>query len=113
MSDRSGRDIAIRHCPHKLVVFTNRHETNIRLLHYLRGLRYWSTTDKAWRVLITDAAALDGRNAKSQRPDFNPAELESALTQLSAELSTSVRNMNVYADRVENALKERLAELSD
>jgi DNA-directed RNA polymerase specialized sigma subunit len=34
-------------------------------------------------------------------------------TQLSAELSTSVRNMNVYADRVEKALKDRLVELSD
>jgi hypothetical protein len=34
-------------------------------------------------------------------------------TQLSTELNTSVRNMNVYADRVEKALKTRLAELSD
>ena len=33
-------------------------------------------------------------------------------TQLSADLNTSVRNMNVYADRVENALKARLTELS-
>jgi len=32
-------------------------------------------------------------------------------TQLSADLGTSVRNMNVHADRVERALKERLAEL--
>jgi hypothetical protein len=34
-------------------------------------------------------------------------------TQLSADLNTSVRNMNVYADRVEQALKARLAELVD
>ena len=34
-------------------------------------------------------------------------------TQLSADLNTSVRNMNVYADRVEQALKTRLAELAD
>jgi hypothetical protein len=34
-------------------------------------------------------------------------------TQLSGELATSVRNMNVYADRVERALKDRLAELAD
>jgi hypothetical protein len=32
-------------------------------------------------------------------------------TQLSAELVTSVRNMNVHADRAERALKERLTEL--
>jgi hypothetical protein len=34
-------------------------------------------------------------------------------TQLSSELATSVRNMNVYADRVERALKGRLIELAD
>jgi hypothetical protein len=34
-------------------------------------------------------------------------------TQLSSDLNTSVRNMNVYADRVEKALKSRLAELVD
>ena len=34
-------------------------------------------------------------------------------TQLSQDLSTSVRNMNVYADRVERALKTRLAEIAD
>ena len=33
-------------------------------------------------------------------------------TQLSADLSTSVRNMNVHADRAEQALKARLAELA-
>jgi hypothetical protein len=33
-------------------------------------------------------------------------------TQLSADLGTSVRNMNVHADRAERALKERLAELA-
>jgi hypothetical protein len=33
-------------------------------------------------------------------------------TQLSADLGTSVRNMNVHADRAEKALKDRLAELA-
>jgi hypothetical protein len=33
-------------------------------------------------------------------------------TQLSADLGTSVRNMNVHADRAERALKDRLAELA-
>ncbi len=37
----------------------------------------------------------------------------STKTQLSAELGTSVRNMNVHADRVERALKDRLTELSE
>jgi Family of unknown function (DUF6675) len=42
----------------------------------MRGLHYWSVTDKVWRVLIIDAAALEGPNAKKRRPDFNPAELK-------------------------------------
>lgn len=42
----------------------------------LRGLRYWSVTDKAWRELITDAAALSGPDASQRRrADFSPAEL--------------------------------------
>jgi hypothetical protein len=40
-----------------------------------RGIRYWSTTDGAWRVLITDAAALDGPDATRRRPDFSLAEM--------------------------------------
>ena len=32
-------------------------------------------------------------------------------TQLSTELNTSVRNMNVHADRAEKVLKQRLVEL--
>src|ERR1051325_9594239 len=35
----------------------------------MRGLRYWSVTDKAWRVLITHAASVRGR-------DFTPEELK-------------------------------------
>ncbi len=34
-------------------------------------------------------------------------------TQLSADLGTSVRNMNVHADRAERALRQRLTELAD
>jgi hypothetical protein len=37
----------------------------------------------------------------------------STKTQLSADLGTSVRNMNVHADRVERALRDRLTELVD
>ena len=53
----------------------------------------------------------------AQRPrlgDLVPDHLgRQTKTQLSPDLNTSVRNMNVYADRVEQALKTRLAELAD
>ena len=41
----------------------------------LRTVQYWSTTDKKWRPLAYDAAALTGPDAKSRRGDFTAAEL--------------------------------------
>lgn len=38
-----------------------------------RGLRYWSVTESAWRVLIKDAAALSSAQG-GRRDDFTPAE---------------------------------------
>ena len=42
----------------------------------LRGLRYWSVTDKQWRPLIIDAAALAGPDRNSRRSDFSLDELK-------------------------------------
>lgn len=42
----------------------------------LRNVRYWSTTDKAWRPLVFDASALAGGDAKAdRRRDFAASEL--------------------------------------
>ena len=43
----------------------------------LRGVQYWSVSDKRWRVLITEAAALNGPDLKRHRSDFTPAEMMS------------------------------------
>jgi len=40
-----------------------------------RDIQYWSTTDKSWRPLAYDAAALTGPDAKDRRADFSVAEL--------------------------------------
>lgn len=40
-----------------------------------KGIRYWSVTDKAWRVLITDATALTPQ--EKHRPDFAAADVTS------------------------------------
>jgi len=40
-----------------------------------KGIKYWSVTDKAWRVLITDATALTPQ--EKRRPDFGPADVTS------------------------------------
>ena len=41
-----------------------------------RGIRYWSASAKDWRVLITDAAALEGPSVERRRPDFTVAEMK-------------------------------------
>jgi hypothetical protein len=41
----------------------------------MRGLPYWSVTEAAWRVLITDAFALEGPEPSRRRPDFKPQEM--------------------------------------
>ena len=41
----------------------------------LRGVRYWSTSDGAWRPLVSSASALDGPDPARRRADFTAAEL--------------------------------------
>ncbi len=43
----------------------------------LRGVRYWSTSDGAWRPLASSASALDGPDPGRRRTDFTAAELRS------------------------------------
>jgi hypothetical protein len=40
-----------------------------------RNIRYWSTTDKAWRPTALDAVALLRPDRKSERSDFSPSEM--------------------------------------
>jgi hypothetical protein len=47
----------------------------------LRTVRYWSTTDKKWRPLFLDAAALVGPAERGERRgDFRPSELQAGRT---------------------------------
>jgi hypothetical protein len=43
----------------------------------LTQLRYWSVTDRAWKNLVTRAAALTGPQADAVRADFTAAEVAS------------------------------------
>jgi len=66
----------------------------------MRGLRYWSVTDKAWRTLITDSTAVDGPDAKQRRPDFNPDELKSGADFFFAQDDSRSTGFPVYRMRV-------------
>ena len=41
----------------------------------LRAIQYWSVSDNAWRDLVTDAAAVNGRDDRRRRPDFAATEM--------------------------------------
>jgi hypothetical protein len=41
----------------------------------LKGMRYWSTTQKRWQTLILDASAVTGPAADRRRADFSSNEL--------------------------------------
>jgi hypothetical protein len=70
-----------------------------------RGLRYWSVTDKAWRVLITDAAALDGQKRRS---DFTVAEMKSGADLYFEEADNRSSDAVVYRLRVLEASPNRV-----
>ncbi len=66
----------------------------------MRGLRYWSVTDKAWRTLITDSSAVNGPDAKQRRADFNPDELKSGADFFFAQNDSRSSGFPVYLMRV-------------
>jgi urease beta subunit len=41
-----------------------------------KSIRYWSTTDKAWRNLVSDAGIVDGPESRTIRPDLTAADLK-------------------------------------
>ena len=74
--------------------------TRFGAISTMLGLRYWSVTDKGWRVLITAAAALDAPNAKRRRPDFSLAEMKSGADLFFAQDDSRSSGAVVYRLRV-------------
>jgi hypothetical protein len=54
--------------------------TRFGAISAMRGVRYWSASDDAWRVLIEDASALEGPERGKRRSDFAPRELKGGAT---------------------------------
>jgi len=74
----------------------------------MRGLQYWSVTDKAWRELITEAAALTGLESRRRRPDFSPAELAAGVTVYFEQKEGRSSDLVVYRLRVLEAAAARM-----
>jgi hypothetical protein len=79
----------------------------------MRGLRYWSVTDKAWRELITNAAALTDPASLTRRGDFSPAELHSGATVYFEQAEGRSSGPVVYRLRVLEAAPGRIVLTSE
>ena len=73
-----------------------------------KGLQYWSVRDKAWRVLIEDAAALAAPQAGQRRTDFTPAEMRAGAELHYEETDNRSSTPVVYRMRVLEATMERV-----
>jgi len=60
------------------------------------GLLYWSTTDQAWRELVSEAVALRGADTALSRPDFTAAELRSGRRLYFTQNDTRSSGLNLY-----------------
>jgi hypothetical protein len=66
----------------------------------LRGIRYWSVSDKRWQTLIADATALAGPDARLRRSDFSVAELKSGRDLYFAQADNRSSGKVVYRMRL-------------
>jgi hypothetical protein len=106
------------------VATLRRNSQTVATLNGLRNLQSLDGGPDATEILLPDSSEAPDPTARRDQRAGQPNVLGWATwylttwggqtkTQLSSDLNTSVRNMNVYADRVEQALKARLSELVD
>lgn len=74
----------------------------------MRGIRYWSVTDKEWRVLVTEAAGLGGLGSKARRADFAAPEMKAGLDLFFVQHDSRSTGEVVYKMRVREAGADRL-----
>ncbi len=74
----------------------------------MRGIRYWSVTDKDWRVLVTEAVGLGGPDSKDRRPDFAAPEMKAGLDLFFAQHDSRSTGEVVYKMRAREAGADRI-----
>ncbi len=73
------------------------------------SVRYWSTTEKRWLPLVTEAFALSGPDAALRREDFTPAQFVKGQDLHYAQMDNRSSGKTVYRARVLQADGDRLA----
>jgi hypothetical protein len=82
--------------------------TRIGAISSRKGIRYWSTTDKAWLPLVTEAYALGSPDAERKVPDFSAAEMAKGQSHFYAQSDNRSSGKTVYRQRVLEADRDRL-----
>jgi hypothetical protein len=77
------------------------------------NVRYWSTTEKAWKPLVTEAFALSGPDVSLRRSDFTAAQFAKGQNLFYAQEDNRSSGKTVYRERVLAADRERLAVASE
>jgi hypothetical protein len=73
----------------------------------MRGIRYWSVTDRRWQTLISDASALSGPDAAKRRADFSVAELKSGSELYFAQADNRSSGRVVYRMQLRDVRSDR------
>lgn len=73
----------------------------------MQGIRYWSVTDKRWRVLITQSAAVEGSPSAQRRADFSATEMKQRKDLFFAQRDSRSTGEVVYRMRVLEAAQDR------
>jgi len=73
------------------------------------GLPYWSTTEQKWRVLISEAFALEEPDADTTRPNFTADEIFSGRTLHFAQNDTRSTGLNIYGITTNSADRDHLS----
>ena len=77
------------------------------------NVRYWSTTEKRWQPLVTEAFALGGPDAAQRREDFPPAHFAKGQTLHYAQSDNRSSGKTVYRERVLSVDRDRLAVVTE
>ena len=77
------------------------------------GVRYWSTTDKAWSPLVTEAFALSGPESVLRRPDFSAANFVKGQSLYFAQSDNRTAGKTVFRDQVLVSDRERVVIASE
>ncbi len=77
------------------------------------NVRYWSTTEKAWKPLVTDAFALSGPDPAQRRADFTAAQFVKGQSLHYAQSDNRSSGKTIYRDRVLSMGRESLVMSSE